>query len=42
MCHMSGVDSINLSSSMGPMLTHGMMSLEENQVDKKSKEPMMA
>ena len=31
-CHMSGADSVNLNSSVGPMLTHGMMPLEENQM----------
>ena len=29
---MSGADSINLSSSVGPMWTHGMLLLEENQM----------
>ena len=32
MCHVSGGDSVNLSSSVGPMRTQGMMSLEENQM----------
>ena len=32
MYHVSGVDSVNLSSSVGPMWTHGMMPLEENQM----------
>ena len=31
-CHVSGADSVNLSSSVGPMWTHGMMPLEENQM----------
>ena len=26
-CHVSSVDSVNLSSSVGPMWTHGMMPL---------------
>ena len=32
MCHVSGVESVNLSSSVGPMWTHGMIPLEENQI----------
>ena len=31
-CHVSGADSVNLSSSVGPMWTHDMMPLEENQM----------
>ena len=31
-CHVSSADSVNLSSSVGPMWTHGMMSLEENKM----------
>ena len=31
-CHMLGTDSVNLSSSVGPMWTHGMMPLEENEM----------
>ena len=31
-CHVSGADLVNLSSSVGPMLIHGMMPLEENQM----------
>ena len=31
-CHMSSADSVNLSSSVGPMWTHVMMPLEENQM----------
>ena len=31
-CHMSSADSVNLSSSVGPMWTHGMMPFEENQM----------
>ena len=31
-CHESGADSVNLSSSVGPMWIHGMMPLEENQI----------
>ena len=29
-CHVSSADSVNLSSSMGPMWTHGMMPFDEN------------
>ena len=32
MCHVSSADSVNLSSSVGPMWTHGMMPLKENQM----------
>ena len=32
MYHVSGADSVNLSSSVGPKWTHGMMPLEENQM----------
>ena len=31
-CHVLGANSVNLSSSVGPMWTHGMMSLEENKM----------
>ena len=29
-CHVSSENSVNLSSSVGPMWTHGMMPFEEN------------
>ena len=46
-CHVLGADSVNLSSSVGPMWTHGMMPLEENQIvvdlmDKESSHPIRA
>ena len=31
-CHVSGAELVNMISSVGPIWTHGMMPLEENQM----------